>query len=203
MVITRDILDEKVPSDMFPTRLDSALNLYINIKDKGVILFNIEPNSWNVLYPFFELSHKFTVDEYQFSKSDMTYRELIEEYKNQFNAVHEMKNGFNKEKRQETLLNEFNKTFGLKGTSIGCEIEPCYELKYSKTKNTWTLYYFENYVLASIGDIQTLLNQNVYEMKYLPLNENPCEIDGVSVVENTHYVLSFDENINMLKEFQL
>ena len=31
MIITKNILDEKVPKEMIPTRLDSAMNLYTNV----------------------------------------------------------------------------------------------------------------------------------------------------------------------------
>ena len=43
MIITKEILNEKVPMDKIPTRLDSALNLYTNIKykmKKGLLLYN-------------------------------------------------------------------------------------------------------------------------------------------------------------------
>lgn len=31
MIITENILDEQVPKEMMPTRLDSAMNLYTNV----------------------------------------------------------------------------------------------------------------------------------------------------------------------------
>lgn len=31
MIITKRILNEKVPKEMMPTRLDSAVNLYTNV----------------------------------------------------------------------------------------------------------------------------------------------------------------------------
>lgn len=82
MIITKDFLDKKVPIDMLPTRLDSAMNLYSNIKDKeysGLIVYDVNPTTWNCLYPFFELNHKFTIDNYKFKKTDITFRELIKE----------------------------------------------------------------------------------------------------------------------------
>ena len=33
MIITKNILDENVPKEMIPTRLDSAMNLYTNEGD--------------------------------------------------------------------------------------------------------------------------------------------------------------------------
>ena len=64
MIITKEMLNEKVPSNMFPTRLDSAMNLYTYINNKGLVLYNVNPDTWNCLYPFFELNHKFTINNY-------------------------------------------------------------------------------------------------------------------------------------------
>ena len=65
------------------------MNLYTNIsyKDKtGIIIYNTNPTTWNCLYSFYELNHKFTIDEYNFGKEDITYRELIEEYQKVYNG---------------------------------------------------------------------------------------------------------------------
>lgn len=35
MIITKNILDEQVPKEMLPTRLDSAMNLYTNVSYNG------------------------------------------------------------------------------------------------------------------------------------------------------------------------
>lgn len=77
MIITQNILDEKVPKDLIPTRLDSALNLYTNVAygDKsGIIVYNTNPDTWNCLYSFYETDHKFTIDNYIFGNTDITYR---------------------------------------------------------------------------------------------------------------------------------
>ena len=82
MIITKDILDEKVPTVILPTRLDSAMNLYTNVninRKSGIIVYNTNPGTWNTLYPFYEQNHKFTMDNYRFEKENITYRELIEE----------------------------------------------------------------------------------------------------------------------------
>lgn len=68
---------------MIPTRLDSVMNLYTNVSYKGetgIIVYNTNPTTWNCLYSFYELNHKFIIDEYNFGKEDITYRKLIEEY---------------------------------------------------------------------------------------------------------------------------
>lgn len=55
MIITKEILDEKDPKDMMPTRLDSVLNLYINVRrneESRLLVYNVYPEPWNLLYFF-------------------------------------------------------------------------------------------------------------------------------------------------------
>lgn len=201
MIITQDMFNEKVPKNMMPTRLDSALNLYTNINYKnetGIIVYNTNPNTWNCLYPFYELNHKFTIDKYKFSNENPTYGELIQEYKSVYQKVYEQEKGFKKETRINILINEFKQTFNLKNININDELEPIFELKYSKSKNVWTLYYFENYVSNRIDNINNLLNQNLYEQKILPLNSSIQKIDGIDIASNVPYLLSNESNIKKL-----
>lgn len=201
MIITKEILNQKVPKEMMPTRLDSALNLYTNIYYKGkngIILYNINPNTWNCLYSFYELNHKFTIDNYKFNIENSTYEELIEEYKSVYHEVYEQEKGYTKESRINTLIDEFKKTFNLNNVDIRDELEPIYELKYSKSKNVWTLYYFENYVANKVDDINDLLSQKLYEQKILPLDSSITNIDGVDITSNIPYLLSIESNIEKL-----
>lgn len=201
MIITKDILNKKVPEEMFPTRLDSAMNLYCTIETKdyqGLILYNVNPTTWNCLYPFFELNHKFTIDNYNFSSHDLTFKELISEYKNTYQEIHERKNNYTKEKRTEILLEEYLKTFDLKSAKIKDELEPYYELKFSKSKNVWTLYYFENYVVSEIDNLDILLNQQKYSQYFMTLDKNISQINGIEVVSNVPYLLESKSNLEKL-----
>lgn len=66
MIVTKDIFEQKVPKEMIPTRLDSAMNLYTNVSYKnetGIIVYNTNHTTWNCLYSFYELNHKFTIDK--------------------------------------------------------------------------------------------------------------------------------------------
>lgn len=201
MIITKNNLDEKVSKEMIPTRLDSAMNLYTNIsyKDKtGIIIYNTNPTTWNCLYSFYELNHKFTIDEYNFGKEDITYRELIEEYQKVYKKIYEDKKGNIKNVRIQTLIDEYKKTFNLKDVHINDELLPIFELKYSKSKNVWTLYYFENYVVDSVDSFDDLLNQKLYEQKILPLDSCIKELDGVGLTSNIQYLLSIESNIEKL-----
>lgn len=201
MIITKEILNEKIPKDMIPTRLDSALNLYTNIhykNESGIIVYNTNPDTWNCLYSFYELNHKFTIDNYNFNNENPTYGELIEEYKAVYQKIYEQEKGYKKEARINILIEEFKKTFNLNNANINDELEPIFELKYSKSKNVWTLYYFENYVADKVDDINNLLNQNLYDQKILPLDSSIEEIDGIDIASNIPYLLSIESNIEKL-----
>lgn len=201
MIITKEILDKKVPKDMIPTRLDSALILYTNIHYKnetGIIVYNTNPDTWNCLYSFYELNHKFTIDNYNFNNENITYRQLIEEYKSVYQKTYEEEKRYTKETRINTLIDEYKKTFNLDGVNIGGELEPVFELKYSKSKNVWTLYYFENYVANRVDNISDLLNQNLYEQKILPLDSSIDVIDEIDIASNISYLLSIESNIEKL-----
>lgn len=200
MIITKEILNEKVPSNMFPTRLDSAMNLYTYINNKGLVLYNVNPDTWNCLYPFFELNHKFTINNYNFENTDITYKELILEYQKQYNLIHEIKNGYTKEKRKEILLSEYKRTFNLDLATIADELESFYELKYSKSMNVWTLYYFENYVVNKVNDLNVLLSQTLYQQEFIPLDYKFDKVNNTSIVENTLYLISNDENTKLLEK---
>lgn len=200
MIITKEILDEMVPVEMIPTRLDSAMNLYTYVSyhgNTGIILYNINPDTWNCLYPFYELNHKFTIDSYKFDNKNLTYRKLIEQYQAIYKKVYEKE--YSKNLRRKTLIDEYKKTFNLDNVEISDELRPIYELKYSKTKNVWTIYYFENYVASSIEPLDNLLNQRLYVQKILPLNSSINEMDGTPIVGNIFNLLSNKANIEKLR----
>lgn len=185
MIITKNMLNEKVPLEMIPTRLDSATDLYTYTKN-GLLLYNINPNTWNVLYPFFQQANKFTIDSYEIENKNITYKDLIEIYNNVYNTEYVAKRGFDENTRKQVLIDEFNKTFGVSGTKISDKLDSHYELKYSKSKNVYTLYYLESYIANNIDDVDKLLNQKVYEQEILSLNKYPLdkEINGIKVVDS-------------------
>lgn len=202
MIITENILDEQVPKEMMPTRLDSAMNLYTNVNyngKTGIIVYNTNPDTWNCLYSFYELNHKFTIDNYSFSKENMTYRELIEEYKKVYQDVYEIQKGNTKNVRIQTLIDEYKRTFDLDNVHISDELLPIFELKYSKSKNVWTLYYFENYIADCVDDFNKLINQKLYEQNILPIDSSIKEIDGVELTSNIPYLLSIKSNVEKLQ----
>lgn len=201
MIITKNILDEKVPKEMIPTRLDSAINLYTNViynGQKGIVVYNMNPDTWNCLYPFYELNHKFTIEQYKFDNEDITYLELIEEYLSIYKKIYEEEKGYVKNVRMQTLIDEYKRTFNLENLDIVDELLPIFELKYSKTKKVWTLYYFENYVANNVNDFNVLLNQKLYDQKILPLDKDIKQLDGIDLISNIIHLLSIKSNIEKL-----
>ena len=202
MIITKNILDDQVPKEMMPTRLDSAMNLYTNVSYNGkigIIVYNTNPDTWNCLYSFYELNHKFTIDEYNFNKENITYRELIEEYQKVYKKIYEAEKGNTKDIRKQILIDEYKRTFSLRDVNISTELLPIFELKYSKSKNVWTLYYFENYVADRVNDFSELINQKLYEQKIMPLDSSIRELDGVELASDIPYLLSIESNVKKLQ----
>ncbi len=195
MIITKDMLNQKVPEEIIPTRLDSATDLYTNTKD-GLILYNIKPDTWNVLYPFFQQENKFTIDSYKIENKNITYQELIDLYNDIYNNEYVTKRGFDEEKRKQVLVEEFNRTFNVSGTKISKKLDSHYELKYSKSKDVYTLYYLESYIASDVGDVKKLLNQKVYKQELLNLDKTPIikEINGIKLVDS----LSILNDVNKL-----
>lgn len=202
MIITKNVLDDQVPKEMMPTRLDSAMNLYTNVSYNGkigIIVYNTNPDTWNCLYSFYELNHKFTIDEYNFNKENITYRELIEEYQKVYKKIYEAEKGNTKDIRKQILIDEYKRTFSLRDVNISTELLPIFELKYSKSKNVWTLYYFENYVANRVNDFSELINQKLYEQKIMPLDSSIRELDGVELASDIPYLLSIESNVKKLQ----
>lgn len=86
---------------------------------------------------------------------------------------------------------------------INDEIEPYYEIKYSKTKNVWTLYYFEKYVVSNIDNLNNLLEQQVYPQEFMKLDSSINKINGIDVVSSLPYVLSIEDNLEVLRKNEL
>ena len=203
MIITKDMYNKKVPKEMIPKRLDSATDLYTNTK-KGLTLYNIKPDTWNVLYPFFQQGNKFTMDDFEVLNDDLTFGELINLYMDIYHKYYELELGFYEEKRKSVLTQEFNETFGVSGTKISKKLDAHYELKFSKSKNVYTLYYLESYIASYIDDVDKLLNQSFYAQELLDLSQYPIpkEVNGVKLVDSLS-LLDDLNNLNLVRNSEL
>lgn len=178
MIITKDMYDKKVPKEMVPKRLDSVTDLYTNTK-KGLTLYNIKPDTWNVLYPFFQQGNKFTMDDFEVLNDNLTFGELINLYVDIYHKYYELELGLDEEKRKSVLIQEFNDTFGVSGTKISRKLDVHYELKFSKSKNVYA---------------QELLNLSQYPI--------PNEVNGVKLVDSLSILNDLD-NLNLVRNSEL
>ena len=137
----------------------------------------------------------------EIKNKDITFKELIEMYKELYNSYYENELGFDEEKRKKVLIQEFNKVFGVRGTKISHKLDSHYELKYSKSKNVYTLYYLESYIVSEIDDINKLLSQKFYEQELLDLSHYPIakEIKGIKLVDSIS-ILDDKDKLNLLKK---
>ena len=105
-----------------------------------------------------------------------------------------------KKKRKEVLIQEFNKVFGVSGTKISHKLDSHFELKYSKSKNVYTLYYLESYIVSDIDDVNKLLSQKVYNQELLDLSHYPIakEINGIKLVDSIS-ILDDKDKLNLVK----
>ena len=93
----------------------------------------------------------------------------------------------------------------MSGTKIKEKLYSHYELKYSKSKNVYTLYYLESYIASDIAsdidNIDKLLNQQVYEQGLLSLEKYPVEkvINGIKVVDSIS-ILDDKYKLNLVKK---
>lgn len=89
----------------------------------------------------------------------------------------------------------------MSGTKIKEKLYSHYELKYSKSKNVYTLYYLESYIASDIDNIDKLLNQQVYEQGLLNLEKYPVEkvINGIKVVDSIS-ILDDKYKLNLVKK---
>ena len=203
MIITEKMYDKKVPKEMIPKRLDSATDLYTNTS-KWLTLYNIKPDTWNVLYPFFQQGNKFTLDNFKVLNDDLTFRELINLYVDIYHKYYELELGFDEKKRKLILTQEFNETLGVSGTKISEKLDSHYELKFSKSKNVYTLYYLESYIASYIDDVDVLLNQSVYAQELLDLSQYPIlkEVNSIKLVDSLS-LLDDLNNLNLVRNSEL
>jgi hypothetical protein len=144
------------------------------------------------------MNHKFTIDKYQF-KDNITYKELIEEYNKQFDIYEKV---YSKTKRKNILLESFKKLYGMDYASIQMEIEPMYEIKYSKSKNVYTIYRMESYILSKVSDNIKLLSQNQYVQSIMPYDVNE-KWQEIKIATNMAYILRDRNNINTFKNNEI
>jgi hypothetical protein len=144
------------------------------------------------------------LDNFKVLNDDLTFRELINLYVDIYHKYYELELGFDEKKRKLILTQEFNETLGVSGTKISEKLDSHYELKFSKSKNVYTLYYLESYIASYIDDVDILLNQKVYSQELLDLSQYPIskEVNGVKLVDSLS-ILDDLNNLNLVRNSEL
>lgn len=144
------------------------------------------------------------MDNFKVLNDDLTFRELINLYVDIYHKYYELELGFDEKKRKLILTQEFNETLGVSGTKISEKLDSHYELKFSKSKNVYTLYYLESYIASYIDDVDILLNQKVYSQELLDLSQYPIskEVNGVKLVDSLS-ILDDLNNLNLVRNSEL
>lgn len=193
--MTPDFLSTTVPTECIPKRFAIATNILLCAFNKGLLLFNYEPEKWNQWYPYFSSVN----DMYEFKGA--TYEELVKDFKSHIMPRADVQARL--EKAQQAFLN----LLGVHGGEIKfCDspIAPEMWLKYSKTQNIWTFYYMEFLQVQQLPTINfESLDSNVVD--FMPLVENTIheavetgKYRGIEVVDNTIAILKNRENLSKL-----
>lgn len=192
ILTTPNFLSATVPAECIPKRFAIATNILFCASNKGLLLFNYEPEKWNQWYPYFSSVN----DMYEFK--GVTYRELVEDFESHIIPRLDVQARF--EKAQQAFLN----LLGAHGGEIKfCDspIVPEMWLKYSKTQNIWTFYYMEFLQVEQLPSINfESLDSNAVD--FMPLEKNTiCEVvktgkyRGIEVVDNTIAILKNRESL--------
>lgn len=189
--ITKELLDENVPLELIPKRVTSSTSLYANIdidNKKGLLLYYPNPK-WNLWYPFNIINTKFMTEECNFNPN-ITYKELINEFEKIFQRS---ENTYSKQQRKENLKKAYQELYNLENIEIGEELEPIYEIKYSKTTNIYSMYKHENFVLKEVSNPRKLIEKVKYPHTVVSL-DLPDKVDNIRLVSNIKDVLSIYKN---------
>jgi uncharacterized protein YhbP (UPF0306 family) len=199
IIITDDILNNIVPSDIMPRRLDSATILLVCLKhqDKeGILVFNTSPDIWMTWYPFYDDTNKYVIN-YEFKSK--TYGELIKEYETIFS-----KNAKDEESRikcvKELFMSRFNvNKIDVEDSSIANSF---YQLRYSKTANLWTLYRIEFFIVKFIDNPLNIMLQNKIQQDILPFTHNSKELfNNMPITESLWLILNNKDLVEKLRNY--
>jgi len=182
------ILSELVPSSKIPTRVVFSISLLIPCeinKQKGLLLYNYEPSTWNTWFPPYHAYY------WKMGFNKGSYKDLIAAAESacpDTTTLHPA--GYLKE-TAAIIRDKFNiQELRVQDEPIN---EADYWLKYSKTKNEWTLYRFMYHVSrASLPP--SFSNNPLFSVipidSQLKLILEKGVINGITVVDNLLYHLS-------------
>ena len=195
---TPEFLSSTIPAECIPQRFAIATNLLLcgalDCENRGLLLFNYEPEKWNQWYPYFSSVN----DRYPFECT--TYGDLVDIFTQEIMQRNDALN------RVDKANMAFSKLLGISSehTIIGnSPVEPEMWLKHSKTQNLWTFYYIEFLQVTHLPKVNwETLDTNIVD--FLPLQEDTIrdvlatgKYRGIDIVENT---LDIIQNSTILNE---
>lgn len=192
---TSAFLETPIPTECVPRRFAIATNILLCDKNKGLLLFNYEPQKWNQWYPYFSSVN----DMYDFN--GIKYKDIVDDfYENIMQREDVQRRIFKAEKAFLDLVDVPNGFVRLGDSPIAPEMW----LKYSKTQNIWTFYYMEFLQVEDISKIDfESLDHDVVD--FMPLTEDIInsvaesgQYRGVDVVDNTLDIIKNKEIISKL-----
>lgn len=199
IIITDDILSDIIPFNMRPKRLDSATSLLFSVKNnniEGLFVYNPSPDIWKTWFPFYDTENKYAID-YDF-KSE-TYGDLIKEYDSLYDS-----NAKKKEERIAFVKDQFKKLYNINNVNIieDNNIKPLYQLRYSKTANTWSLYKLEFFIVKDINNKSNVLSQKNLQQAIFPYKKDVNELfEGMPITDSLIFILNDKRIVDLLKEY--
>jgi hypothetical protein len=186
-----------IPNDVIPKRYAIATNILCVLKTTngaGFLLLNSEPEISNTWYPFYTTINAFhTFEENQ-------YKSLVDEFSEKIISDVERN-------RISDTTKKFSEMFGCGEVLTENMNRNEYWLKYSKSKNVWTIYLFEFYVISFIENKNEILSRLDSVKTLLPLDEISLEktlevgkVNNVPIVENIRLLLKEQANLSLLNK---
>lgn len=196
---TPEFLSMAIPTECIPQRFAIATNVLLcavlDGENRGLLLFNYEPEKWNQWYPYFSSVN----DMYAFECA--TYGDLVDIFKRDIMQRNDVQNRINKANMAFSKLLDIP----CEDTMIGnSPVAPEMWLKYSKTQNLWTFYYMEFLQVTHLPKVKwEALDSNIVD--FLPLQEDTIrdvlatgKYRGIDIVENTMEIIRNSKLLNEL-----
>lgn len=187
--------NEAIPNEVIPKRYAIATNILCVLKTTngaGFLLLNSEPEISNTWYPFYTTINNFHTFE------ENKYKALADEFSEKIISGVE-------KNRISDARKKFSEAFGCGEILTENMNHNEYWLKYSKSKNVWTIYLFEFYVISYIENKNEILSRLDSVKTLLPLDEISLEktlevgrVNNVPIVENIRLLLKEQATLSLL-----
>lgn len=204
ILITPDqyTLLDALPEDMRPSRASASVNFLVPINlndrsDPALLLHNFDPKTYNTWYPPFHFV------PWSLSDRPQTYRDLVDV------AFEQCPEEARPERHSSEAAANVRRVFEL--SNFDYKADPQFQdeiwLKYSKSKQEWTVYRFNYYCAVDIDKAQLVRNRQRFNIDFLPL-EGPeykaaCKTEkynDIPVVDNLIRLLASPDCISVLKK---